>query len=59
MNDISFIQGAGILFLFAFMYWCIAKVSIKCWRWYLNRYLDKHPDVEQQLFLQHGKIRNK
>lgn len=57
MNDISFLQGAGILIGVFGLYWILAKLGFKVYSRLLDRYLDRHPDVEEQLLLQHGKVR--
>ena len=56
MPDITFFEGAMILIGFAFAYWCLGKVVTRTWSWWLNRYLDRHPDVEAELY-RHGKVR--
>ena len=57
MRDITFIEGAVILIGLAIVYLCIGQVVNRAWRCWLNRYLDRHPDVEAQLYHQYGKIR--
>lgn len=57
LRDITFFEGAVILIGFAFAYWCVAKVVNRAWRSRLNRYLDRHLDVEAQLYSQYGKVR--
>lgn len=57
LRDITFFEGALILIAFAFLYRCVAKVVIRCWRSWLNRYLDRHPDAEAELYHWYGKVR--
>lgn len=56
-GDITFVEGAAILIGLAFTYWLVAQVVNRTWRRWLNNYLDRHPDVEAQLYHQHGKVR--
>lgn len=56
-RDITSIEGAVILIGFAFVFWCVGKVVIHVWRRWLNGYLDRHPDVEAELYHQYGKVR--
>lgn len=57
MKGITFAEGALILIGFACAYYVLARIVLAGWRWWLNRYLDRHPDVERELYGVHGKVR--
>lgn len=57
LQDITFIEGAMILIGLAVIYWCVGQVVNRAWRRWLNRYLDRYPDVEEDLYHQYGKVR--
>ncbi|GEM_PF-4528309 len=57
IRDITFIEGALILIAFVLTYRCVAQMVNRGWGRWLNRYLDRHPDVEAQLYHQYGKVR--
>lgn len=56
-RDITFIEGAVIFIGLAFVYWCVGQVVNRAWRRWLNRYLDRYPEVEAELYCRYGKVR--